>query len=261
MIVIRTKADLSNYLNDNANPVFVPTMGALHDAHLSLVEKAKEFSNNILVSIFVNPLQFNNEGDLKHYPRTEGEDIAKLEEQGLAKAVFIPSVDELYENNVDNFEVNINPKIGKVLCGAHRDGHFEGVCKVLMVFNDLIKPSNLILGAKDYQQLFVISRLFEEFNFNTEVIGAPLMREDDGLAMSSRNLRLTDNGRKIAPEIYRSLTNIASDKLTIESEAKRLTELGFEIDYFEVRNLSGKQNRIFIAAFIDGVRLIDNLEI
>ena len=253
---------------------FVPTMGCLHAGHLSLIEKAQSIADHVVVSIFVNPLQFDNAEDLLKYPSTLDDDVGKLKEINV-DLVFTPDSHSFYpegESKVEQIELG---GISTVLEGAQRPGHFAGVATVVNRLFDLIRPDSAIFGEKDFQQLMVIKQLVEKFSLDIEIIGMPIFREDDGLAMSSRNVRLSEIERNKAPEIYRQLESVKS---AIQAGATNFAELernmcenlalaGFSPDYVAIRDAEtllplenhAKRKVILVAAKLGKIRLIDNL--
>jgi pantoate--beta-alanine ligase len=255
---------------------FVPTMGALHAGHLSLVNEAKKQNKIVVCSIFVNPTQFNDPEDFKKYPITLEKDILMFEEAGC-DVLFIPSVQDIYPNGVDhlkNYELGF---LETVLEGKFRPGHFQGVCQVMHRLLEIVLPSDLYLGQKDYQQCMVIKKLIELIGLNDriKVNICPTLREDGGLAMSSRNTRLLPDDREKAATISAALRYIkenlkAGDTKKIKNEAKEmLLQKEFRIDYIEiadadtlklVENWNGRQKIVALAAaFLNKVRLIDNM--
>jgi len=228
---------------------FVPTMGALHEGHYSLVERARRDCDVVIASIFVNPTQFNDPSDLEKYPRPVEEDLAGLKSAGVDH-VFLPNPADMYADNY-RFEVR-EKEFSKVLCGAHRAGHFEGVLTVVLKLFNLVKPDKAFFGEKDYQQLKLITDMATTLFLDVDVVPCPTLREPDGLAMSSRNLRLSAGEREIAPALYRALKTA----LTPEAARLALEKSGFKVDYIEER-----WGRRFGAAFLGDVRLIDNVEI
>ncbi len=226
---------------------FVPTMGALHEGHLTLIKRAKSENELVAVSIFVNPTQFNDPKDLKNYPRPMDEDQKKLESLGV-DYLFSPEFSELYP---DNYRYMITEKEFSLdLCGASRPGHFDGVLSVVMKLFNVIDPDKAYFGEKDYQQLELIKGMVEAFFMRVKVIPCTTVRESDGLAMSSRNLLLTPEGRKLAPLFHQELSSSSS----VEEVKANLEKAGFRIDYIEE-----KRGRRFGAVFLDNVRLIDNV--
>ncbi len=252
----------------------VPTMGALHQGHLSLVRAAKKVCDRVIVTIFVNPKQFNSEEDLKNYPRTENEDARKLEEFAV-DAVFVPGGEEIYP---DGFATTVSIEgPTEVLCGAHRPGHFDGVTTVVTKLFTQTMADKAFFGEKDFQQLQVVKRLALDLDLPIEVVGCPTIREMDGLAMSSRNLLLSDRSRIKAPVLNEALEEMAEglragephDTLKAAAE-KRLLAAGFTgIDYIDLRacddlsllNAPTRDARLLAAAWLAGVRLIDNIAV
>jgi pantoate--beta-alanine ligase len=234
---------------ENYNSIgFVPTMGALHEGHLSLMKKSKEENEITIVSIYVNPTQFDNNEDLAKYPNKLQNDVNLLEKENV-DFLFLPTYEEIYK---DNFLYRIDEEeLSKQLCGKSRIGHFSGVLTVVMKLLNIINPNNSYFGEKDFQQLLLIKGMVEAFFMKTKIIGLPTIREKDGLAMSSRNLRLSEEERKIAPKFYELLKTDLSDDEII----KQLEENGFACDYVETIG-----NRRFGAVFLRNVRLIDNVE-
>lgn len=228
---------------------FVPTMGALHEGHLSLLRRAKEENDLAVASIFVNPAQFNDPRDLKVYPRTLAADIKKLECENT-DFLLLPSAADMYP---DGYKYRVNETVESgVLCGAHRPGHFEGVLTVVMKLLNLVRADKAYFGEKDYQQLHLIKGMAEAFFVGTEIVPCPTLRETDGLAMSSRNLLLEPEHRKLAPALYKALRSGARPAAI----KKKLAALGFSPDYVEER-----WGRRFAAARLGKVRLIDNVRI
>jgi pantoate--beta-alanine ligase len=242
MVLFKKSADLSNWLEtqrkNNSQVGFVPTMGALHDGHLSLIEYSKKNDPVVVASIFVNPTQFNDPKDFEKYPITLEKDIDLLEKAGC-DVLFLPSVKEIYPDGTDakkNYDLGF---LETVLEGKYRPGHFQGVCMVVERLLNIVKPDNLYLGQKDYQQCMVITRLIELMGQPIKVNICPTLREAGGLAMSSRNMRLSTEEKKIATTIYKCLS-LAKEKLQpgnisfIKKEMKAMLEkAGFKIDYAE----------------------------
>ena len=256
---------------------FVPTMGALHQGHLSLIKQSNAFAENMVTvsSIFVNPTQFNDKKDFEKYPITLDADLEQLM-HGNCAIVFLPTVEEIYPKGFENKENVDLGFIGNTLDAAHRPGHFEGVIQVVKILLDIVGPDFLFLGQKDFQQCMVIIKLVEHFNFSTEVIICPTKREESGLAMSSRNMRLTQNERAIAANLYKVMNAIKSDFSSLkpqEWKSKQLEKLQeipeITTEYLEIVNGAtlepindwhdAKSAVILIAAKIGQVRLIDNL--
>lgn len=252
----------------------VPTMGALHDGHLSLVARAKEMSDRVIVTIFVNPKQFNNPEDLENYPRTEHEDARKLERFAV-DAIYVPDGPQMYP---DGFATNISVDgLTNVLCGAHRPGHFDGVATVVTKLFTQTSADLAFFGEKDFQQLQVVRRLARDLDLGVEVVGCPTIREIDGLAMSSRNLLLSDQARsraaalnEVMEEMAEALGRGAQIADLLPDGQARLAAAGFgEIDYLEMRTndtlsqveQANQPARLFAAAWMAGVRLIDNVDV
>ncbi len=252
----------------------VPTMGALHDGHLSLVARAKEQADRVIVTIFVNPKQFNTPEDLENYPRTEHEDAAKLERFGV-DAIYVPDGAQIYP---DGFATNVSVSgLTEVLCGAHRPGHFDGVATVVTKLFTQTSADLAFFGEKDFQQLQVVRRLARDLDLGVEVVGCPTIREIDGLAMSSRNLLLSDQARGRAAVLSDVMEDMASALTSgasigdLMTEAKaRLKASGFgDVDYLEMRTNDSlalieraeEPARLFAAVWMAGVRLIDNIDV
>jgi pantoate--beta-alanine ligase len=241
---------------------FVPTMGALHDGHLSLIEVAKKFHPDVLVSIFVNPLQFENQSDLKKYPKQLQSDIEKLNSIGVS-AVFAPTANEIYPTKLSLISAG---EVGNLYEGKSRTGHFDGVLTVVNRFFELVKPKYAIFGEKDFQQLFLIKNYVRQNNMPVKIIAAPLIRDIDGLALSSRNVRLSNAGRKAALVISKSLiTGAVSGDISAMQEILK-SEPNFKLDYLIAvdektllpASIDSEKVRILIAGWVEGVRLIDN---
>jgi pantoate--beta-alanine ligase len=251
MKILKTKSDLELIIREK-KLALVPTMGALHDGHLSLVRLAHECSDEVIVSIFVNPTQFGPNEDLDKYPRPIETDINKLKDLKV-DYLFLPDEKILYPNGREITHY-ANDDLSNALCGLNRPGHFDGVCTVVYKLFDLIKPDLAVFGEKDYQQLLIIKDMVRVENLVVEIIAAPILRESDGLAMSSRNLYLNKEQRLFAAELNRCLRQIVSGEKYIHEAYYYLESLGFEMDYLEE-----KWNRVFIAAKIGSTRLIDNI--
>ncbi|WP_251358309.1 pantoate--beta-alanine ligase [Kangiella sp. TOML190] len=279
MIIVNTikelQTELTSHRQDGKRIGFVPTMGNLHQGHLSLVEVAKRHSDIVVVSLFVNPTQFGPNEDFDSYPRTLDADCDKLKNQGT-DIVFAPATDEVYPKWPNITSVHV-AKLGKNHCGASRPGHFDGVTTVVSKLFNMVRPDCAVFGEKDFQQISIIRRMVSDLNFPLDIIGAPIVREANGLAMSSRNGYLSTEEKDHASNIYKTLLwakseieNGRHDFRQLETEAKqRLTELGFVPDYFNIANqetlaLAQEQDSqlvILLAAFMGKVRLIDNIKI
>lgn len=239
---------------------FVPTMGALHAGHESLINLARKRSDEVVVSIFVNPLQFENKEDLANYPRTPELDIKKAESAG-ATYVWLPTFEEIYPE-----EPQIIPAgpIGNIFEGVHRFGHFDGVLTVVKRLFDLVMPEIAIFGEKDFQQLFLIKKMVKEYSLPIEIIAAPIVRDSDGLALSSRNIRLNKSDRKAALVISKALREGKDDREAIiqilASEPNFILDYAeiIDADTFEIADANSKNKRTIIAGWVNGVRLLDN---
>ncbi|MFN3873118.1 MAG: pantoate--beta-alanine ligase [Ignavibacterium sp.] len=228
---------------------FVPTMGALHKGHIELVKKSLRQNDITVVSIFVNPTQFNNKADLRNYPVTINSDINILDELNV-NYLFLPEYKELYP---DDYKYKITETdFSKILCGRFRPGHFDGVLTVVMKLFNIIKPDRAYFGEKDYQQLELIRGMVKSFFMDIKIISVPTIRDKDGLALSSRNLRLNAIQRKIAPKF----PEILMSNLSIEQIKSRLVSEGFKVEYVEQIG-----DRRFAAVYLGKVRLIDNVKI
>lgn len=228
---------------------FVPTMGALHAGHASLLKKARSENDVLVLSIYVNPTQFNDPKDFEKYPNTWEQDL-KLAEQERVSTVFAPTYPQLYPDDYC-YRVSEN-KLSLDLCGAHRPGHFDGVLSVVMKLFNIVQPHKAYFGEKDFQQLQLIKGMVESFFMPIEIIAVETIRDSDGLAMSSRNVRLTELERKLAPQLF----NIISSSESAKEASEKLKQAGFKIDY--VKDVGGRR---FVAAFLGAVRLIDNVKI
>jgi pantoate--beta-alanine ligase len=255
--------------------VFVPTMGNLHAGHVSLIEAARKHGKRFVASIFVNPMQFGPNEDFAHYPRTPSQDAKMLSDAGC-DLMFMPEVGEIYPNGSANATRVEVPGISNILCGEFRPGHFEGVATVVAKLFNIVDPDVAIFGEKDYQQLTVIRRMVADLCLRVEIIGAPTVREADGLAMSSRNQYLDGGQRKLAPAIYRQLQQsvaaLASGSrefAKIEGAGRAaLDGAGFRTDYFSVRDAltlapatpDTQRFVVMTASRLGKARLIDNIQ-
>ena len=253
--VIKSVDDLARQKWD----VLVPTMGALHVGHQSLIKIAKTKGEKVLVSIFVNPLQFENNDDLVNYPKTLEQDINIAEAAG-ATAIFVPNEQTIYPGKIEKISAG---EIGNLFEGASRPEHFTGVLTVVKRLFDLVKPKAAVFGEKDFQQLFLINQMVGKLKLPIEIISVPTIREKNGLAISSRNIRLGKNGEKIAEVIYRALSQPTIEQM--RSEISK--EPGFKLDYlevidettFEMAKPDTKNKRAIIAGWVNQLRLIDNI--
>ncbi|HAU9338550.1 TPA: pantoate--beta-alanine ligase [Escherichia coli] len=251
----------------------VPTMGNLHDGHMKLVDEAKARADVVVVSIFVNPMQFDRPEDLARYPRTLQEDCEKLNKRKV-DLVFAPSVKDIYPNGTETHTYVDVPGLSTMLEGASRPGHFRGVSTIVSKLFNLVQPDIACFGEKDFQQLALIRKMVADMGFDIEIVGVPIMRAKDGLALSSRNGYLTAEQRKIAPGLYKVLSSIA-DKLQagerdldeiITIAGQELNEKGFRADDIQIRDAdtllevseTSKRAVILVAAWLGDARLIDN---
>jgi len=278
--IYHTKKDLNTAIervkSQKLTTGLVPTMGALHQGHLSIIKKALEENDTVFVSVFVNPTQFDNKEDLEKYPRTFEIDMELLKTVSKDNIIiYAPSVEDVYGNNVNaaGFEFD---GLEEAMEGKFRVGHFDGVGTVVKRLFEIVKPDNAYFGEKDFQQLMIIKKLVEKYNLPVNVIGCPIYREEDGLAMSSRNLRLKPEFRKAAPFIYKTLQSAKS--LFVGNSAhdvEKWVENQFNknkflrLEYFTIAEISTlkplkrkskkKKYRGFIAVYADDIRLIDNI--
>lgn len=277
MEIIRTVAELKAKLSkarEAGSVGLVPTMGALHAGHLSLIERARKENDTVAVSVFVNPTQFNNPQDLTTYPRTEEADVALLEKAGVDYA-FIPSVEEIYPTP-DTRVFDLGP-VAEVMEGAMRPGHFNGVAQIVSKLFDFTRPTRAYFGEKDFQQIAVIRRMVELEKFEIEIVDCPIKREDDGLAMSSRNVRLTPEQRAIAPAIHRTLEGSlewAAGHSVEETKRYVIDEINtfphMQVEYYEIvdaltmqpiTDWNETQQAVgCVTVFCGDVRLIDNIK-
>ena len=267
------RAHLAKWRQAGETVALVPTMGALHGGHLSLVALAESKVDRVVASIFVNPIQFGPREDFKTYPRDEAGDLAKLGKEG-ADLVYAPDMAEMYPKG---FSTHV--RVGDLtedLCGSARPNHFEGVATVVAKLLLQCAPDMAVFGEKDYQQLLVIKRLVRDLDIPVEIVGGPIVREEDGLALSSRNAYLSPAERKVAPLLYHTIHEVAAalaqgEGADAAAEAGRfkLEAAGFRVDYVAVRDpdmlvpLSGpvKQARVLAAVYLGKTRLIDNVPV
>lgn len=275
-----TLADLRAAIREQKNSGhsigFVPTMGNLHEGHLNLMRRAREISDCVVASIFVNPLQFGPQEDLASYPRTLEADQASLASEGIA-LLFAPPVEEMYPQGEDSQTIVSVPKLANILCGAHRPGHFTGVTTVVAKLFNIVAPDFAVFGEKDYQQLAIIRRMCADLSLLIEIVGVPTTRAADGLALSSRNHYLSAAERKIAPALRATLLAL-KDKLAqqqdsiaaLEKEGEtRLQSAGFKPDYLAIRDAqtlgvigeNSSEAVILAAAMLGKTRLIDNVTV
>lgn len=273
MQVIQTITELRARLGSERSIAFVPTMGNLHEGHLNLVRLAREHGSCVVVSVFVNPLQFGPSEDFDRYPRTLEQDCAGL--QGLADVVFAPPVNEMYPEQQTVFVEP--PPIAGELCGAARPGHFRGMATVVLKLLNIVQPHVALFGKKDYQQLHIIHRMAAQFNLPVRIVGGETVRASDGLALSSRNQYLTTEERGKAVFLYQTLQALRQAILRGErnfehlerNAVESLQARGWAVDYVAVRNQSdlraadGSQQELVIlaAARLGNTRLLDNVEV
>jgi pantoate--beta-alanine ligase len=255
---------------------FVPTMGNLHAGHISLIELAAKHGERFVASIFVNPMQFGPNEDFNHYPRTPERDERMLRE-ARCDLMFMPDVGEMYPNGHE-FATRVEvPTLSDLLCGEYRPGHFQGVATVVAKLFNIVAPDVAVFGQKDFQQLTVLRRMTADLCLPIEIVGAPTVRESDGLAMSSRNQYLTAEERQRAPQIYRTMQTVATalaggtgDWTALQVRgAAALTASGFKVDYFAIRRAADLQEPlatdrelvILVAARLGKARLIDNMTV
>lgn len=277
MKIFHKTSDIQNYLNvlkkEGKTIGFTPTMGALHEGHLSLVNESNNACDISVCSIFVNPTQFNNEGDLVNYPRKEKEDIQKLESVNC-NILFLPSVEEIYPQENEKYHPPLKGKIVEVLEGEFRPGHFKGMMQVVERFLRIIEPDKIFMGLKDFQQYLLVDKMSKALELSVEVVGVATKRESDGLAMSSRNLRLKTDERKKVVAIFQALSMVKDkvNQLSInELEEKGLEyikeKIGNKPEYFAIVDADTllkptektKKLIALTAVFVGDVRLIDNL--
>ena len=255
---------------------FVPTMGNLHQGHLNLVREAKKQADIVVVSIFVNPLQFGPDEDLDAYPRTLEKDSYLLEDLGV-DALFMPTTNDIYARGLEQQTFVEVPGLSYMICGASRPGHFRGVATIVCKLFNMVQPNLAFFGEKDFQQLQVIKAMVTDLSMNLKVFGVTTTREDDGLAMSSRNQYLKGVERKLAPTLYEKMHELVDEIHAGRRDFSRLTQeyklqlanLGFNPDYLEIRNVEnllqpGHEDQhlvLLAAAFLGKTRLIDNLQI
>jgi pantoate--beta-alanine ligase len=279
MLLFKRVSDLQKYINSlktkSLQIGFAPTMGALHRGHVSLVDRSRAECDLTIVSIFVNPTQFNNAADLEKYPRTNERDIEMLAESGC-DILFMPDVSEIYPNGTaPSVKFNFG-KLDRVLEGVFRPGHFEGMAQVVHRLLEIVNPDRLYMGQKDFQQAAIVARMLELMKSKTEIIACPIQREEDGLAMSSRNVRLTPEDRSKVALIYKTLTEAADmvgeyspSEIQKQVLNKLKSEPRFKVEYFEIvdgRTLLPIQlfedtdyAVALVAVWVGEVRLIDNM--
>jgi len=281
MILFRKKSNLiiklTNLKKNNFKIGLVPTMGALHKGHISLVERSIKENDYSIVSIFINPAQFNNKKDLKSYPKNLTKDCNYLDSISSDIIIFAPEINDIYDNNLSVKKFNFYG-LDKFMEGKYRKGHFNGVATIVSYLFNIVKPNNAYFGEKDFQQLRIIQQLVIDNNIPVNVIGCETIREKDGLALSSRNIKLSKHYRKIASKVYEVINyariNFASMSLVeiytyVNKSFDNISEI--KLEYFTIaeskflqpvkEKMKNKQYRAFIAVKLDGVRLIDNMKL
>lgn len=279
MKVLKSKKTLIDYVERQREMGkkigFAPTMGALHQGHLSLYKAAKKENDEVISSIFVNPTQFNNPDDFQKYPKTLEKDIELLEKAGV-DAVYVPNVEEMYPDGLNSKKYDFDG-LENEMEGKYRPGHFDGVGTIVEELFRQVQPHNAYFGEKDYQQLAIIKKMVEKTKLPVKIHGVPTLREEDGLAMSSRNVRLTEPQRKEATIIYETLTKVKEwfKVISLEEIKQKVTDIfrnsNFELEYFVIADEEmlkeanaideNKEYRAFIVAYADTVRLIDNMHL
>ena len=268
MKILKNVFELNKAVKNYKNVGFVPTMGGIHKGHVSLIKISQKNNKETIVSIFVNPTQFNQKKDFKNYPRNIRKDISILKKLKV-NYLFLPEVNEIYKNKMKNFKLN---KSDKILCAKYRKGHFEGVINVMTRFTQIINPSKIFMGEKDFQQLLLVKRYIEK-NFKSKIISCKTIRAKNKLALSSRNILLTKKNLKKAGQVAKNLI-IFKKELFKKKDLKNLISMkknelikkfDIKIDYLELRNTKNlkltnkiKDTKIFIAYYINNIRLIDN---
>lgn len=279
MKVLKSKKTLIDYVERQREMGkkigFAPTMGALHQGHLSLYKAAKKENDEVISSIFVNPTQFNNPDDFQKYPKTLEKDLELLEKAGV-DAVYVPNVEEMYPDGLNSKKYNFDG-LENEMEGKYRPGHFDGVGTIVEELFRQVQPHNAYFGEKDYQQLAIIKKMVEKTKLPVKIHGVPTLREEDGLAMSSRNVRLTETQRKEATIIYETLEKVKEwfKVISLEEIKQKVTDIfinsNFELEYFVIADEEtlkeanaideNKEYRAFIVAYAGEVRLIDNMHL
>ncbi len=271
MKILLNKTSLTKSLRPFNDIGFVPTMGSIHKGHLSLINKSNQVCNKTIVSIFVNPKQFNNKKDFKTYPKNIKKDLQLLNKTKQVDFIYIPKFKDIFNNNKKP-KIKINKK-DKILCAKFRKGHFEGVLDVMERLTNIVKPNKIFMGEKDFQQLFLVKKFLKN-KYGTEVIGCKTIREKNKVALSSRNYLLSKENVALASVIIRKLINLKKNiKLkknknrylkTVKNELEK--KFNINIEYLELRNIYNlklssviNKSRLFVAYYLNGVRLIDNL--
>ncbi|MBD1133376.1 pantoate--beta-alanine ligase [Pelagibacterales bacterium SAG-MED44] len=271
MKILLNKTSLTKSLEPFNDIGFVPTMGSIHKGHMSLINKSNQVCNKTIVSIFVNPKQFNNKKDFKTYPKNMKKDLQLLNKTKQVDFIYIPKFKDIFNNNKKP-KIKINKK-DKILCAKFRKGHFEGVLDVMERLTNIVKPNKIFMGEKDFQQLFLVKKFLKN-KYGTEIIGCKTIREKNKVALSSRNYLLSKENLALASVIIRKLINLKKNiKLkknknrylkTVKNELEK--KFNINIEYLELRNIYNlklssviNKSRLFVAYYLNGVRLIDNL--
>ncbi len=263
---------IGSWKSNDEKVALVPTMGHLHQGHISLIELAKSLGQRVSVSIFVNPLQFNQESDFAHYPRTLDDDIEQLRKLNV-DVVYTPNADSLYPAGTQSATKIIIPELANEFDGHYRPGHFEGVCTVVCKLFNILTPDIAVFGKKDYQQLLIIRRMVSDLNFNIDIVAGDTIREHNGLALSSRNTHLSSEQRELASHLYTNLerakNQFSPQKIAAleQSAHSNLEETGMTVDYFSIRDAvnlqpiskNTKDIVILSAVWLGDTRLIDNV--
>lgn len=266
------RAQVKQWRGKQNTIALVPTMGHLHAGHLSLITLAQSRTQRVIVTIFINPLQFNDAEDLAHYPRSLTADLKQLQKLNV-DVVFTPQETDIYPYGIEQCPRIHIPKLSEEFCGRYRPGHFAGVCTIVAKLFNIVTPDIAVFGKKDYQQLLLIKRMAQELNYTVEIIAGDTIREPDGLALSSRNIHLSQKHRAVAPKLYQTLQEISQDfafdrldQLEASSQ-QALSQFGFKCEYLAIRDAKDlspikKNTKMFVvltAAWLGSTRLIDNL--
>ena len=276
-IIARSLLNLKKNLNNlkrNRKVGLVPTMGCIHDGHLELIKKCKKLRYFTVVSIFVNPAQFNNQNDLKKYPSQDKKDLEILKKYDVDLVLF-PKVNQMYPLGYSTYIKEIN--FSDILCGKYRKNHFSGVLTIVLKLFSIVQPYTAFFGEKDFQQLFLIKKMVKDLNLPVKIIGIPTVRDANGLALSSRNKLLNPRGLEIAKQIYLNIKKIRYLEYKYAKDLelylkKKLKKSGLnDIEYLEIRDsrnlvhpkkiIKGRTLRVFIAVYVNGIRLIDNYKL
>ena len=271
MKILLNKTSLTETLRHFNDIGFIPTMGSIHKGHISLISKSNQMCHKTIVSIFVNPKQFNNKKDFKTYPKNIKKDLKVLRQTKKVDFVYIPKFQDIFKNNKKT-KIKLNRK-DKILCAKFREGHFEGVLDVMDKLTNIVKPTKIFMGNKDFQQLFLVRKYLKK-KYNIDVVGCKTIREKNKVALSSRNYLLSKGNLIIASKIVRKLINVKKNIKNKKNKNKYLLtvknnfqkQFKIKIDYLELRNINNLKlsniintSRLFVAYYLNGVRLIDNL--